>query len=122
MQEQQKRNMINELKKIYKDVRFDFKEEEFSLQLLHDSLDLRDDDAFLDNICDVAIKYLDNDEQIIFAILYDYYKKIRDFKFGRDFVYSDDSCYSTCDIEKKWNRYTIAKDAESESTTEEIAA
>jgi hypothetical protein len=122
MEERRKRKMIKELKNKFKSIRFDFMEENHSLQLLHDSLDLRNNDEFLDKICDIAIKHLNEQEQMIFAILFDYYDDIKDFKFDYKLLYGNCEYYSTSNIEKALSCFEFAKDSEVGLAKEDIAA
>lgn len=122
MEERRKRKMIKELKNEFKSIRFDFLEEKHSLQLLHDSMELRNNDEFLDAICDIAIKYLNEQEQMIFAILFDYYDDIKDFKFDYKLLYSNNEYYSTSNIEKALSCFEFAKDSEAGLAKEDIAA
>lgn len=70
------RAMIAEIKEAYPTTNFDLVKKENSIQLLCDNRKIFDGDSYLDTICDIAIKYLDSDEQNIFAILYDYNNEI----------------------------------------------
>lgn len=70
------RNMIKEIKSVYPTINFDIIKEEDSLQLLCNNKDLISNDSYLDIIGDIVIKYLDMDEQNIFAVVYDYDNQI----------------------------------------------
>lgn len=96
MEYKNKMGMIDALKSKYQNVDFDIHEEHGSLQLLHNSLYYENSDDFFNDVCDIAIKYLTEEEQMIFAILYDYYGKIPLISFGTPLKYnSTDGKYTS---------------------------
>lgn len=74
---QQFKKIISDLKSIYNRVEFDIVEEKNSIQLLCNNKELCESEEYLDKVCEIAVRYLEDKEQNIFGILYDYYDEIR---------------------------------------------
>ena len=84
------KSIINELRRIYRNVNFDIIEEQDSIQLLCDNKELCDDIIYLDRVCDLVEKFLDEEDKNKFAVLYDYLNEISVW------------CFNDISYEMKW--------------------
>lgn len=68
--------IIEEIEKVYPDTKFKMLYEDSGIQLIYNNEKLEFDEIFFDKACNIALKYLNNDEQNCFAILYDHFNEV----------------------------------------------
>ena len=91
--------LIKELSEKYRHkIRFDIIKNDDGTILLHDNEDLRLNKDFIEEICNIAFKYLDESEKYEFAVVHDYDNEIRatiQTKYTIDNYYCKDG-FDTC--------------------------
>lgn len=108
MKEHLRKNMIKELKDIYTSANFEFLEERDSIQLLYDDESLYDDEDFFDTVCNVALRYLKEDELCIFSVLYDCYNEMTQINIEGNVQYNSNSNYEIKKIGKELSEFAVS--------------